>query len=153
MFGNVESRVLVLRTMAEANVARRELQFCRSLLNQQVERMPRMPFSDEQKELILAPVRERIAALEERLEAWRRLKEGALDPEASLDRLGPKLVELRLAAGITQRELARRMGVGDSQVSRDERSGYAGVTVARASRVLAALGWEADLALRPADNE
>ena len=43
--------------------------------------------------------------------------------------------------GITQhRDLADRLGVHESQVSRDERNEYHGVTVDLANRVLEALG-------------
>jgi len=49
-------------------------------------------------------------------------------------------VALRIALGLTQRELAERLGVHESQVSRDERNEYHAVTVERASRILDALG-------------
>ena len=49
---------------------------------------------------------------------------------------------LRIALGLTQRELAERLGVHESQVSRDERNEYHGITVERASRILDALGVE-----------
>jgi Helix-turn-helix len=38
------------------------------------------------------------------------------------------------------RELAQRLGVDESQVSRDERNEYYGITVERAQRILDALG-------------
>jgi transcriptional regulator with XRE-family HTH domain len=50
------------------------------------------------------------------------------------------LIALRIALGLTQRQLAERLGVHESQVSRDERNEYHGVTVERASRLLDALG-------------
>ena len=49
------------------------------------------------------------------------------------------LVALRIALRLTQRELAERLGVHESQVSRDERNEYHGITVERASRILDAL--------------
>ena len=50
------------------------------------------------------------------------------------------MVALRIALGLTQRELAERLAVHESQVSRDERNEYHAVTVDRASRILDALG-------------
>lgn len=41
---------------------------------------------------------------------------------------------------MTQRELARRLEVDETAVSRDERNEYHGITVDRARRVLDALG-------------
>jgi transcriptional regulator with XRE-family HTH domain len=53
--------------------------------------------------------------------------------------LGQLLIALRVAQGISQRELARRLGVHESQVSRDERNEYFGITLERAVKVLDAL--------------
>ena len=38
--------------------------------------------------------------------------------------------------GISQRELARRLGVHETQVSRDERNEYFGITLERAAKIL-----------------
>jgi transcriptional regulator with XRE-family HTH domain len=43
---------------------------------------------------------------------------------------------------MTQRELAEKLRVHESQVSRDERNEYHGITVERASRILDAIGAE-----------
>jgi transcriptional regulator with XRE-family HTH domain len=40
---------------------------------------------------------------------------------------------------LTQRQLAERLGVHESQVSRDERNEYHGITLERAARILEAL--------------
>lgn len=47
---------------------------------------------------------------------------------------------MRIARGLTQRELAERLGVNESMVSRDERNEYHGITVDRAMRILDAMG-------------
>ena len=44
------------------------------------------------------------------------------------------------ATRLMQRDLAERMGVHESMVSRDERNEYHGITVERASRILEAMG-------------
>jgi Helix-turn-helix len=43
------------------------------------------------------------------------------------------------AQGITQRDLARRLSVHETQVSRDERNEYFGITLERAAKILDAL--------------
>ena len=61
-----------------------------------------------------------------------RLKGGEFDELENLRGLGHLLIALRIAQGISQRELARRLDVHESQVSRDERNEYFGITLERA---------------------
>jgi DNA-binding XRE family transcriptional regulator len=86
------------------------------------------------------PLRSFNLQLEEEVEAYERLKRGDLGEIDNLHGLGRTLVALRIALGMTQRQLAERLNVNESQVSRDERNEYHGVTVDRASRILDALG-------------
>ena len=72
---------------------------------------------------------------------------GSLATLRSLDDLGIALIALRIAAGLTQRELASRLKVNESSVSRDERNEYHGVTFQRASRILHALQAEMEIRL------
>ncbi len=45
-----------------------------------------------------------------------------------------------IANGLSQKELADRLGVSEAQVSRDERNEYHSVTMERAQRILDAMG-------------
>jgi hypothetical protein len=65
---------------------------------------------------------------------------GTSGSSTNLHGLGRTLVALRIALGLTQRQLAERLSVNESQISRDERNEYQGITVDRASRILDALG-------------
>lgn len=78
--------------------------------------------------------------LVEEIESYERLKQGDFGALNNFDGIGRLLVGLRIAAGISQADLAKRLGVSDSAVSRDERNEYHGITVARANRILSALG-------------
>lgn len=80
--------------------------------------------------------------LEEEVRSYERLKRGEFDEVSNLRGLGPLLVSLRIARGLTQRQLAEKLGVHESQVSRDERNEYHSITVERAARILEALGAE-----------
>ena len=58
----------------------------------------------------------------------------------NLHGVGRLLISLRIYSGLTQRDLAARLGIHESQVSRDERNEYHGITVGRATRILEILG-------------
>lgn len=51
-----------------------------------------------------------------------------------------QLVEARQAAGLTQQELAQRLGVSQAQVARIEKRGYQGYTLKTLQRYVEALG-------------
>ena len=78
--------------------------------------------------------------LKEEVESYERLKRGEFDELENLRGLGHLLISLRIAQDVSQRELAKRLEVHESQVSRDERNEYFGITLERAVRVLDALG-------------
>ncbi|QDS88267.1 helix-turn-helix protein [Rosistilla ulvae] len=77
--------------------------------------------------------------LREEVAHYENLKRGVFPDLQNLRGLGVLLVSLRIARGITQRELAAKLDVHESQVSRDERNEYHGVTLDRANRILDAL--------------
>lgn len=91
-------------------------------------------------ERALEPIRSFAEQLREHIEEYDRIRRGELPAITTLNDLGPALVAARIAAGVTQRELATRLGVHESQVSRDEKNDYHGATIDRASKVLAAIG-------------
>lgn len=80
------------------------------------------------------------AQLAEEIEWYENVKRRNFPTLRRLTQLGPILIALRIANGLTQRELADRLGVAESVVSRDERNEYHGMTIERAQRVIDALG-------------
>jgi len=88
----------------------------------------------------LDPIRSFHQQLEEEIASYERLKRGEFDEIENLRGLGQLLVSLRIAAGLTQRQLAQRLGVHEAQVSRDERNEYHGITLDRAAKILESLG-------------
>jgi hypothetical protein len=97
-------------------------------------------FTSEQVATLLEPLQSFHAQLLEEIDAYERLRRGEFGELENLSGLGRLLIGIRIAKGITQRELAERMGVSETMVSRDERNEYHGITVERARRVLDALG-------------
>ena len=58
----------------------------------------------------------------------------------SLRELPEALIRARIAAGLSQKALAERLGVREQQVQRDEATRYAGATLERVQTVADALG-------------
>ena len=70
------------------------------------------------------------------------------DEEAAKKDVWLQLVEARQAAGLTQAELAKRLGVSQAQVARIEKRGYDAYTLSTLRRYVQALG--ADFTLQVA---
>ncbi len=62
------------------------------------------------------------------------------EEESAEKELWLQLVEARQAAGLTQQELAKRLGVSQAQVARLEKRGYEGYTLNSLRRYVEALG-------------
>lgn len=93
--------------------------------------------------------------LRRKLRRYEALKEGKVRTRklSSLDELPNALVEGRIAAGLTQRELGTRLSLPEQQIQRYEATRYAGVSVERAQAIVEALGMKVtkhiEYAVRP----
>lgn len=67
------------------------------------------------------------------------------EEEAAKSELWLQLVEARLAAGLTQKQVAERLGVSQAQVARIEKEDYDAYTLTTLRRYIAALGNEFEL--------
>jgi DNA-binding XRE family transcriptional regulator len=88
----------------------------------------------------LQPLESFHAQLREEVEVYERMRRGDLGALRNLTSIGRWLIGVRIAKGLTQHELADRLGVAPSQISRDESNEYHGISVERAQRILEALG-------------
>ena len=104
------------------------------------ERLRATGLPDEEVKRLMDPIESFHVQLREEVDSYERLKRGEFAALDNLRGLGQLLISLRISKGISQRELAQRLGVHESQVSRDERNEYFGVTLERAIKVLDALG-------------
>ena len=112
----------------------------RARLQAHTERLLSEGLDEEQLKRALDPFRAFSLQLEEEVQYYERLKRGDMGDLDNLHGLGRSLVALRIALGLTRREFAQRLNVAESQVSRDERDEYHGITIERVSRILDALG-------------
>jgi ribosome-binding protein aMBF1 (putative translation factor) len=87
-------------------------------------------------------VQSQLDELKEELEEYELLRSGqysvlSLD---SLEELPKALIRARIATGLTQRELAERLGLKEQQIQRYEATEYASADLARVNEVARALG-------------
>lgn len=82
--------------------------------------------------------------------AWyENARNGKIWPLPNLTSIGLSLIALRLARGLTQRQLAERLGVNEAQVSKDEKNEYHGISVERAQRIIDALDGSVTVTVSP----
>ncbi len=101
-----------------------------------------LDLSKEEIKRVLDPMRSFHEQLKEEVDSYEKLKRGEFEEVRNFEGMGRLLVALRIAQGLSQRELAERLNVHESQVSRDERNEYHGISVDRIKRILDALGAE-----------
>ena len=130
----------MIRNEAEYQLATNRLEEERGRLAEHRDRLKATGLSDEEIKRVIDPIESFHLQLREEVESYERLKRGEFDELENLRGLGHLLISLRIAKGISQRDLARRLEVHESQVSRDERNEYFGITLERAIKVLDALG-------------
>lgn len=129
----------MIRTQAEYELARKRLTDDVAVMAEQQKRLAELGLGQEEVARAMEPAQSFHAQLAEEVEAYDRMKRGDLDPITDLQEIGRILIGLRIAQGLTQRQLAERLNVSESQVSRDERNDYHGITVERAQRIIHAL--------------
>jgi len=86
-----------------------------------------------------------IRQLEEELREYDDLKSGELTlPNVErLDQIAPIIAKMRIAKGVSQTELARRLRVSKQVISRYEETEYQTVAIARLQEILDAIGVKA----------
>lgn len=87
-------------------------------------------------------LRSEAEVLRDQVKEYERLRAGRVKQRnlSSLTELPKALIEARIAARITQKRLADRLGVAEQQVQRWEANEYSGVSVQRIQEIADALG-------------
>lgn len=129
----------MIRSEAEYQDALRRLSQDRDVAERQREAFVKAGFAPDEVERGMEPLLSFHAQLAEEIEWYENVRRRNFPIIRRLTQVGQLLIALRIAAGLTQRELAERLGVSESVVSRDERNEYHGITVERAQKVLDAL--------------
>ena len=129
----------MIRSEKEYREAVERLRKDEEVLALQKEKLEGLGLSEEEVRRALEPMLSFRAQLDEEVEWYERVLRRDFGIIRDLSALGTLLIALRIANGLSQRELAEKLGVSEAQVSRDERNEYHGITVDRAQRVLDAM--------------
>ena len=130
----------MIRTEAEYNKAIERLEEERKVLEAQKKHFIEHGFEGEELERLMQPMISFNEQLKEEVTVFEQMKRGDLGVLKDLNNIGRWLIGLRIAKGLTQSELADRLGVSAPQVSRDETNEYHGITLAKAQKILETLG-------------
>ncbi len=129
----------MIRNENEYKEAVARLEEERNRLAEHRARLKEAGLSDDEIKRVIDPMESFHLQLKEEVESYERLKRGEFEELVNLRGFGHLLISLRIAKGLSQRDLAKRLDVHESQVSRDERNEYFGITLERAVRILDAL--------------
>ena len=130
----------MIRNDREYQEARRRIDDDQRFISQQRQALEDMGLTPAEVERGMEPALSFHVSLAEEVTWYERVCKRDFDTISSLRAIGRVLIAARIASGVTQQELATRLGVTAAQVSRDERNEYHGVTVDRAQSILDALG-------------
>ena len=98
--------------------------------------------SGELRQIMRDAMESQLEELQEQLAEYDALRSGkvtVLEIEG-LQELPTALVRARIASGLTQKELARRLGLKEQQIQRYEATRYSGASLERIQQVTEALG-------------
>lgn len=130
----------MIRSESEYQEAVKRLTDEDTRLKAQRSELKKLDLSQAEIKRAMDPLQSFHEQLKEEVESYERLRRGEFEEVTNFDGMGRLLIALRISQGLSQRELAERLGVHESTVSRDERNEYHGITLERTAKVLAALG-------------
>ena len=129
----------MIRNETEYQEASERLAQERQRLAEHKARLKAAGLAEDEIKRVIDPFESFHLQLKEEVESYEKLKRGEFGELDNLRGLGHLLISIRIAQGLSQRDLAKRLNVHESQVSRDERNEYFGITLERAIRLLDAL--------------
>jgi DNA-binding XRE family transcriptional regulator len=105
-------------------------------------REPSPDLDPRMKQVMDDAIASEIEVLRRQIKHYEQLRDGDITgcEITSLRELPTALIEARIAARLTQRQLAERIGVAEQQIQRWEASDYSGVNLDRLQSVADALG-------------
>jgi ribosome-binding protein aMBF1 (putative translation factor) len=130
----------MIRTEREYQQIVKRLEQEKGLISKQRQQLEQEGLDKAQIQRLMDPLESFYLQLQEEIQAYERLCRGELNELHNVRSIGHLLISARIARGLPQRELAQRLNVNESSISRDERNEYHNITLDRAARILEILG-------------
>ena len=130
----------MIKTETEYRESKKRLEIEFQTVEQHRSKMKAAGMSSKQIYLAIDPLATFALQFQEEVEEYERIMRGQFDVIENLSGIGHQLVAMRIFRGMKQKELAEKIGIKESQVSRDERNEYHGASIEKIQKVLTALG-------------
>ncbi|MBI5242291.1 MAG: helix-turn-helix transcriptional regulator [Elusimicrobia bacterium] len=130
----------MIRNEKEYKDSLRRLDQDREVIKKQRGALDKSGLAQDESDRAMEPLLSFHQQLVEEVEWYERVKRQEFEPIMSITQIGRLLIALRIASNLSQRELARCLGVSEAQVSRDERNEYHGISIERATKILNVFG-------------
>lgn len=137
----------MIKSEREKNRKLQEIKDCEKLIAQNRELLERIGLTQDQIEKHVQPSFALLEQLQAEVTEYESLTQGT-PPTDSIEKIGDMLVKLRIYKQLTQKALAEKIGVDETQVSRDERNHYKGVSLDRLLKVVHALDVHMEITIR-----
>lgn len=129
----------MMKTDKELEAAKKQLSKLKELYETQLAELKGKGLSEAQAKDSLSSSWTYAMQCQEEIDLYEKLKRGELPPAEEFSSRGKYFVAARIARGMTQRELAEKLGTKESAVSRDERNEYHGISMDKMDRLAAVL--------------
>lgn len=130
----------MIRNESEYQKATERLDIEKRILKARLKQLGEMNLSTAEIKRAMDPCRSFHEQLREEILSYEKMRRGEFDEVRNFDGMGRLLVALRIASRLSQRELAERLDIHESAISRYERNEYFGITIERASKIVEAIG-------------
>lgn len=131
----------MIKTNSEYEEMKRRLAAEEQTLVRQRETLIAAGLTSEQLEAAMEPLLDFHEQAKEEIGFYERIMRKDFSALQTFESVGRLLIALRIAQSLSQSELATRLGVSPSVVSRDEKDEYHGASKEKITRVARALGY------------
>jgi hypothetical protein len=143
----------MIKTEKDYQECVKKLERDRAVIEQQRTIVANQNLSPEEIEIALEPAWCFYVQLQEEAKWYEKVCRGEFEQVSDLTHIGRMLIGLRIANRLSQRELASRLGVDESLISREERNEYHGITLERAQKIVDAMHESIRVDILPRDRQ